>query len=209
MQGYLVNDDETPPEQLRQRLRAELGTEVAVLNTGTLGYGPEHYYYTLIAHLDRFRPQLVVVGVYCNDFGEDADVLRGQCDWTEGKHWLGRILATCRERNVTCVIAPVPCERQLLGPRRAGHYPGQVADITRISGPFFCDPTEAFLDEDLKLRRAAGASGAGQRERSFLYNGHLGDAHLSPAGAAIWGNFVARRLTFLMAAENAATRHSG
>ena len=134
-----------------------------MLNTGTLGYGPEHYYYTLVSYVDRFRPRFVVVGIYSNDFGEDIDVLRAQGDWIEGKYWLDRILQTCRENKILCVIAPVPCETQLIGPRNSGHYPGQVANVTKIAGPYFCDPTEAFLDKDLRLRREAAASGAVQR----------------------------------------------
>ncbi len=201
MQGYLVSEDETPPERLRQSLRAELGTEVSVLNTGTLGYSPEHYYYTLVSYVDRFRPRFVVVGIYSNDFGEDIDVLRGQGDWTEGTHWLERILYDCRERRIVCLVAPVPCETQVLGLRVAANYPAPVANFARIRGPLFCDPTEAFLDEDLKLRRAQAARGE-DSGRSLLYNGHLGDGHLSPAGAAIWGSVVARRLALLTGLEN-------
>ena len=70
-----VGDEQTPPEQLRKSLKEELRTEVSILNTGTLGYCPEHYYYTLVEFIDRFRPRFVVVGLYSNDFGEDADVL--------------------------------------------------------------------------------------------------------------------------------------
>jgi lysophospholipase L1-like esterase len=202
MEGYMVGDDETPPEQLRQTLRAEAGKDVAVLNTGTLGYGPEHYYYTLVSYLERFGPRFVVLGLYSNDFGEDREVLRAECDWTEGKYWLERILETCRAHRVLCVIAPVPCEAQLVGPRNAGNYPGQVANMTKIPGPRFCDPTEAFIDEDLKLREAEAARGVVKVE-SLLYNTSKGDGHLSPAGAALWGRVVARRLAHLLAIDDA------
>ena len=58
MQGFLIGDQETPPEQLRQLLRAEIGSDVSILNTGTFGYGPEHYYYTLVETLEGSSPSL-------------------------------------------------------------------------------------------------------------------------------------------------------
>jgi hypothetical protein len=204
MQGYLVGDDETPPEQLRRSLQNELGSEVSVLNTGTLGYCPEHYYYTLREFGERFRPAFVVVGLYSNDFGEDAQVLNGQGDWSEQKHWLNMIVAYCRSRGMVCLIAPVPCEVQLLGERKAGNYPGQVSNITSVPGRWFCDATDAFIDEDLKFRPAWHPAGVtATYGRCHLYNADLGDGHLSPRGAAIWGNVVARRLALLLSKEPA------
>jgi hypothetical protein len=204
MQGYLVDDDETPPEQLRRQLRNELGHDVSVLNTGTLGYCPEHYYYTLLELTDRFRPQFVVVGLYSNDFGEDAQVLNGEGDWTEGKHWLNLIVRYCRAREILCLIAPVPGEGQLDGERNAGNYQGQVSNIANVPGRWFCDPTDAFIDEDLLFRppwKPAGVTGA--YGRCHLYNGGLGDGHLSPRGAALWAKIVARRLALLLRKEAA------
>jgi len=198
MQGYLVGDDETPPERLRQSLRVEIGAEVAILNTGTLGYCPEHYYYTLREFADRFRPRFVVVGLYSNDFGEDADVLHGDGDWIEERHWLELIMQHCRGRGILCLFAPVPCEGQLAGPRSQGNYPGQVANITGASGRLFCDSTDAFIDEDLKVRPPGVPTPNG---RSPLYNARLTDGHLSPTGAAVWGKTVARRLALLIGKE--------
>ncbi len=193
MQGFLVDDDETPPERLRQSLQAAIGAQVSLLNTGTLGYSPEHYYFTLREFADRFRPGFVVVGLYSNDFGEDAEVLRGEGDWTEGAHWLELILRFCRARQIVCLFAPVPCESQIVGPRNQGNYPGQVSIITGISGRYFCDSTDAFIDEDLKVRPPRILSG----RRCHLFNGHLGDGHLSRDGAALWGRVVAHRLALL------------
>jgi hypothetical protein len=201
MQGYLVGDDQTPPEQLRKSLQAELRTEVSILNTGTLGYCPEHYYYTLKEFIDRFRPRFVVVGLYSNDFGEDADVLRGDGDFVEEKHWLNLIVRHCRTRGALCVIAPVPCEVQFLGVRNQGNYPGQVSNNTNVPGRWFCDPTDAFVDEDLKFRPPWNPTGNLMNGRCHLYNGELGDGHLSPAGAALWGKFVAHRVALLLAEE--------
>jgi hypothetical protein len=198
MQGYLVGDDDTPPERLRQNLKTEIGADVAILNTGTLGYCPEHYYYTLREFADRFQPRFVVVGLYSNDFGEDADVLKGNGDWAEERHWLDLILRHCRARGITCLFAPVPCEGQLAGPRNQGHYPGQVSNITSLSGRLFCDSADAFIEEDLRVRTRTNPRGTNMNGRSHLYNGHLGDGHLSAAGADLWGKVVARRLALLI-----------
>jgi hypothetical protein len=197
MQGYFVADDETPPICLQRSLEAELEARVAILNTGHLGYCPEHYFHTLRAYADRFRPRFVVLGLYANDFGEEPEVFRGAGDWTEGQYWLDQILQLCRSRGILCLIAPVPCQSQIIGTRNEGHYPGQVANITRVSGNLFCDPTDEFVNENLKLRREHPTTSS----QSALYNGHLGDGHLSPRGAALWGRVVARRLALLLAIE--------
>ncbi len=198
MQGYLVDDTQTPPERLRRHLQSEAGTEVALLNTGTLGYCPEHYYYTLKAYADSFCPGFVVLGVYSNDFGEDPEVLSGKADWAEGRYWIERITQLCRSRGVMCLVAPVPCQSQLSGPRSEGHYPGQVANMTGVIGPNFCDVTDAFVDEDLRLRRAMTSGQYALAGPSPLYNGRLGDGHLSPLGAELWGRLVAHRLALIL-----------
>jgi hypothetical protein len=204
MQGFFVNDSDSPPEQLRKSLQAEIGAEVSILNTGTLGYCPEHYYYTLLEFVDRFRPRFVVVGLYSNDFGEDKDVLRGDGDWTEEQHWLELILQRCRARGVLCLFAPVPCESQLAGPRNQGNYPGQVSNLIGLSGRLFCDSTDAFIDEDLKLRPPWNPA-ISLSPRSPLYNGLLADGHLSPKGTAIWGRTVAHRLALLIGKDLASS----
>jgi hypothetical protein len=198
MQGYMVGDDDTPPEQLRRFLGAEMGVKVSILNTGTLGYCPEHYYYTLVECGERFSPQFIVVGLYSNDFGEDDDVLFGRGDWDEEKYWLRLIIWYCRVRGIRCVVAPVPCELQLRGMRNAGQYPGKVADLMQLAGVMFCDSTDAFIDADLKVRRPSNPGGNRLNGRSHLYNGDLGDGHLSSTGAAVWAQIVARRLALLL-----------
>ena len=201
MQGFLVGDDQTPSEQLRKHLQAELGARVSILNTGTAGYCPEHYYYTLKEFADRFRPRFVVVGLYSNDFGEDVDVVSGQGDWAEEKHWLHLILAHCRSRGIRCLFAPVPCEGQITGVRTEGNYPGQVSNLVSVAGRWFCDPTDAFIDEDLTFRLPGKSGVKTLNGRSHLYNARLGDGHLSPAGTAVWGKFVAHRLALLIRNE--------
>jgi hypothetical protein len=153
----------------------------------------------LRVYADRFHPRFVVLGLYANDFGEEPEVFRGEGDWAEGGYWLDQILQLCQSRGILCLIAPVPCQSQIIGTRNAGSYQGQIANLTRIAGSLFCDPTDAFVNENLKLQR--------ERERrtglsqSPLYNGHLGDGQLSPRGAALWGRVVARRVALLLEAR--------
>ena len=199
MQGYLLNDDQTPPVRLERALQAELGLSTSILNTGTLGYSPEHYYHTLVAFAERFRPHGVIVALFANDFGEEVDVFGGRGDWPEGKYWLDKILWHCLRRNIPCVLAPVPSERQIVGPGHLGDYPGQISNITGVSAEFFCDPTPEFVTEDLRINLEAGRSS--KLGGSLLYNGALGDNHLSPRGAELWGRIVARRVALILKAR--------
>ncbi|MBV8488176.1 MAG: SGNH/GDSL hydrolase family protein [Planctomycetaceae bacterium] len=205
MQGYLVDDRQTPTECLRRSASAELGANVSVLNMGTLGYCPEHYEAALRELVDHFSPQMVVLGLYANDFGEDDHVLSGHGDWDEEGYWLEEILRHCRSRAIDCLIAPVPCESQRAGPRKQGNYAGMVANLTGSTGRFFCDPTDILVDEDLKLRLDHGHR-ALLDYRSPLYNGHLSDGHLSPRGAELWGKVVAQRVTLLLKLKSAMSR---
>lgn len=198
MQGYFVSDDQTPPACLQRRLEAETGAGVAVLNTGHLGYSPEHYYNTLLAYGDRFRPHLVVVANYTNDFGDEYEVAIGKGDWGEAKHWLDKVQSYCRSHGVRCLFAPIPFQSQLSGVRRAAQYPGMVADTAGLSGPYFCDATDAFVNADLQIRREHSL---GSQPKSPLYNGHMGDGHFSPQGAAIWGKVVARRIALILSSQ--------
>jgi hypothetical protein len=196
MQGFLLADDETPPMCLERTLKKELGGPTSVLNTGVLGYGPEHYYNTLRAYCDRFRPHLVVVAVFANDFGDEKDVYEGGGDWSEGKYWLDQILWYCLSRNVYCLISPVPSERQINQTRRVGNYSAELANITEVLSEFFCDPTDEFVAEDLRInareKRESRFTGSG------LYNGALADQHLSPRGAELWGQIVGRRIAAIL-----------
>ncbi len=201
MQGYFVRDDETPPVRLGQSLAELLGARVSILNTGVLGYEPEHEYHTLRAFAERFRPRFVVVATFVNDFGEEAAVLRGEGDWVEPAYWLEKIQEYCRSKGILCLFAPVPWEGQLASVRNTGDYPARVATITRSSGPYFCDATEAFVGENLAIRGEFRRSGRQMPERTPLYNGALGDGHFSPRGSALWGRFVAERLALLLGQE--------
>ena len=194
MQGFFVADDETPPACLEKSLAAALGTKVSILNTGVLGYSPEHYYATLRAFCDRFRPRFVVVSLYANDFGEESAVLRGEGDWIEAQYWLDKIRLYCTARGAICLIVPVPYESQLVGVRNMGHYQGQISNITKANSQLYCDPTEDFVNADLALAREHRDA----TNRSLLYNGRLGDCHFSPRGSALWGQVVAKRLALLL-----------
>jgi hypothetical protein len=198
MQGYFVTDDDTPPQQLQRSLAEILGERVAILNTGVLGYEPEHEYHALRAYAERFRPRFVIVATFVNDFGEEAAVLRGEGDWVEPAHWLEKIQEYCRSKGILCLFAPVPWEGQLRGLRNSGDYPGRVANIARADGPYFCDATEAFVGENLVIQAELRRAGRPMPERTPLYNGALGDGHFSPRGSALWGRFVAERLALLL-----------
>jgi hypothetical protein len=203
MQGYFVGDADAPPRCLERSLREALGTHVAILNTGVLGYGPEQEYYTLRAFAERFRPQFVVVGTFVNDFGEEAAVLRGEGDWVEPAYWLEKIQSYCRSKRIPCLVAPVPWEGQATGQRNSGDYPGRVATAAKAIGPFFFDATDAFVDEHLAIRRERQLAGRTMPTRTPLYNGDLGDGHFSPRGCALWGRIVAGRVAGLLGGERA------
>jgi hypothetical protein len=204
MQGFLLADDETPPMCIQRTLQSELGVPATILNTGTLGYSPEHYFYTLRAFVDRFHPRFVVVAVYANDFGDEEDVFRGRGDWDEGKYWLNQILEYCTVREILCVFAPVPSERQVTGKGRLGFYPGQVSNITADLSELFCDPTDEFVTEDLRIN--VEQKRKGKFGTSALYNSRLSDQHLSPRGAVFWGRIVGHRLALLLENRRMVTR---
>lgn len=198
MQGYFVGDDDAPPRRLERSLGEALGERVSILNTGVLGYGPEQEYYTLVAFAERFRPKFVVVATFVNDFGEEKDVMQGGGDWIEPAYWLEKIQQYCRTRGILCLIAPVPWEGQVTGQRNTGDYPGRIATIAHAMGPFFCDATDAFVDEHLAIRREFERAGRPVPTRTPLYNGDLGDGHFSPRGCALWGRVVAGRVALLL-----------
>ncbi|MDR3633000.1 MAG: SGNH/GDSL hydrolase family protein [Isosphaeraceae bacterium] len=198
MQGMFIGDAETPPACLARHLESDLGTRVSILNTGHLGYSPEHYYNTLRAYLERLQPQFVVVAYYANDFGLERDVIQGKGDWGEANHWFEKVIRECTRSGAFSVFAPIPDQGQLFGNRNPGHYPCRAVNDLGLPGPYFCDPTEAFLDEDLRLERRLGRVVG---RKSPLYNARLGDGHLSPLGADLWGRTVARRLALLLASR--------
>lgn len=211
MQGIFVRDDETPPVRLEQSLAATLGKRVTVVNTGHIGYSLEQYYYTFLEYFGRVRPHFVVVSICPNDFGDANAVMFGTGgggDWVEGKYWLGQIEQYCRSRQVPCVVIPVPFESQVAGPRKDGHYPGQVSNIVDGSGPFFLNPIEDFINENLRLVTEGTRRGA-RPPTSPLFNGHLHDAHFSALGSALWGKVVGRRIALLLDARDASHESAG
>lgn len=199
MQGMFIADDETPPIQLERALAAELGQSVSILNTGHLGYSIEQYFQTLLAYGDRFQPHFVVVAVFANDFGDAEAVLsRGEGDWDEAAYWLGEIQQYCRSRTIPCLVTPVPVERQLTSERKDGNYPGQVSNITRANPMFYFDPLDDFVNAHLTDRVEAEKATGHVLTHSPLYNGHIGDGHLSPQGAKLWAELLARRIALIL-----------
>jgi hypothetical protein len=203
MQGIFVPDEETPPEHLRRQLASARGTTVSVLNTGHIGYSPEQYFHTLVEYHDRFHPQLVVVNVCPNDFGDAYSVSSARGQWAEAKFWLAEIARFCHSRQSLCLLAASPIEVQMLGQRRASRYPGQVADLWGENNFLFLDLTDAFVDEHLRLM-AQGVRDGRRPATSPLFNGALYDDHFSPRGAALWGRVVGRRAAELLDFQEAA-----
>lgn len=199
MQGMLIGDESTPPFQLAGELEKRTGKRVSILNTGVLGYSPEQYYYSMIAMFARFRPHAVVVGLCANDAGDPHEAIqRGKGDWAEAKHWLGRIEQFClAHENMARLFVPAPADMQVTGRRRSGNYPGRFADVLEHAGKYYLDPTDAFIDEDIRLKvemkRMGMAIGI-----SPLFNGRYSDGHFSAEGSRVWARVVADRLARLL-----------
>jgi hypothetical protein len=193
MQGLFIPDDQTPAEHLARVLATELRQRVSVLNTGHIGYSPEQYYFTLREYFGRLRPQFVVLAVCPNDFGAALDVLAGKADWSEAKYWLDEIRQFCKTRGTPCLLVAAPLELQLVSRRVSGSYPGQVANLWDENRFFFLDLTDTFIAEHLRLMTELIHAGR-RPSTSPLFNGHLHDEHFSPAGSAVWGKSVGRRL---------------
>lgn len=197
MQGLYVGNDDAPPARLERYLREAWHMPVSILNTGHLGYSPEQYYYTLRAYCERFHPHFVVVGVFANDFGDTFGVLRGQGDWAEADYWIGEIVQYCRTRNIPFLMSPIPLEIQISGRRDADSYPGQFSRMCRFSSYFYVDPIEDFVNEHIRLTDE-GARRGHRPATSPLFNGHVGDGHLSPRGSELWAHAVGQRIALLI-----------
>ena len=200
MQGMFVGDDDTPPMALERALAGRLGVEVAVLNTGHIGYAPEQYYRSLQEYGPRFDPDCVVVSVCPNDFGDEFDVVAGRGDdWDEAGHWLGEIALWCRGRAIRSLVVAVPVDEQILGVRTDQYYPGPIPKYLGGTTAGYLNPFEEFLDEHLRL---LAADPDAPRGKSLLYNGQINDNHFSPLGARLWADLVARRLDSILKIES-------
>jgi hypothetical protein len=197
MQGLFVGDDETPSESLRRELQSHFKESVSILNTGHLGYSPEQEFRTLEEYADRFHPQFVVLSLFANDFGGIEDVVQGGGDWDDSNYWIGEILQHCRSKGVTCVVVPVPLERQIYARRFAGHYQGRISNFLETSGQDYIDPIEDFVDVHIKLL-IEGERAHNRPVTCPLYNGRIADGHFSAAGCQVWAKAVARRLDLLL-----------
>ncbi len=203
MEGMFIGDEETPPECLRRYLRDRRKTGVSILNTGVMGYSPEQYYYALIEFADRFRPQVVVVSVFGNDFGKLPDVVdRGLGDWPEGKYWLEKIVAHCQERHCLCLVVSVPFVSSLVGRRNTGYYPGVLTRILKLESVMYLDPIEDFADAYLELQ-IEGKRKDGVPSDCLLFNHAMHDMHFSAAGSKVWAASVGHRLLRLLERDQA------
>ncbi len=199
MQGMFIGEDDTPPECLRRHLQARLKTRVSVLNTGVMGYSPEQCYYTLTEFVDRFRPHIVVMSVYANDFGDAMRVAsEGVGDWAESKYWLEKIADVCRVRRCSFLLVPVPMRVSLVNRRTSGNYPGQLLNVLKVPSLSVLDPFDdfvnAYLDSLANLRR----QGQWWPLDCLLYNEDIGDDHFSAEGARVWARAVGERVIRLL-----------
>lgn len=210
MQGLLIGDDDAPPNVLIQSLQDQMKQSVSVLNTGCLGYSFEQYYHTLRAYFDRYDPDFVVVGFFANDCGGVYDLVeRGLGDFAESSYWIREIEQYCRTRSDTpCLFVASPAEEQLGARRRQGNYPGRIVDLFGQSGMYFLDPTDAFINEHLRVM----AELTSRNERpttSPLFNGQYGDGHFSPLGSRVWARVVAERIDRLWRAKSRTPKAKG
>jgi hypothetical protein len=197
MQGMFVGDDETPPECLRRTLADRLNTKVSILNAGHIGYSSEQYFYSLLAFVDRFHPQFVVVSVFANDFGDIYEVMKGHGDWDEANYWFEKIADYCRSHGLIQLFVSVPFEEQLVGSRKPGFYPGKLVNGLNLNGTQFLNPAEDFVNAHLEIVN----DGVRQGQRPYgcpLFNTQIRDGHFSPQGAQVWAESVTRRLLLLM-----------
>jgi hypothetical protein len=184
MQAMLLADHQAPPERLERRLREATGTSCSVLNAGHLGYSPEQYDRTLLEYAGRFRPHCVVLALCANDF-------RGEDGVASNARWVMRALEHCAAAKVPCLVVPVPERVVIEGTGRDERYPELARLAIRgLDARHWCDPEPDFVEEDLRSR--------GTARFSRLYNGPLGDGHLSAAGADKWAEVVCRRLRLLL-----------
>lgn len=66
-----VDTPDSWPRRLENILRAEAHRPVQVMNFGITGYGPNQYAAVVREYVPKYRPNLVVIGMFVNDF-EDA-----------------------------------------------------------------------------------------------------------------------------------------
>lgn len=198
MLGMLNGDADTPPAALQRVLTERLDQPVSILNTGLMGYSPRQYFFTLKEFGPRFKPRFVVVSVCPNDFGKEQEVLDGGgTDWEEAGYWLERIRLWCSDREILCVLVPIPCDPQLIKARHDGFYPGRVSDLWNGEPASYCDPLPMFVSEHLRTQRLGRISGFAV-DKSALHNTRVADGHLSPLGASLWARIVADRLVMLL-----------
>jgi lysophospholipase L1-like esterase len=164
MQGCMVGEEQTPPRRLEARLSGS-----SVLDAGVMGYSPEQYYYSLLRFADRFRPHAVVVSLCAND--ADPDDADEQCGW------LRKIVRSCGDRGIGCLLVPTP-------PGVRSEYPGFPGLLRPGAVPpgLWVDFIAAF---DARSR------GETDWKKNPLFNGRLNDGHLSPPGAELWAEVVA------------------
>ena len=196
MQGFLIDDEDTPARCLERYLEETLETSVSVCNASNQGWGPKEY----AAAMQEFCGKdvdLVIVSVCPNDFGDGFLVINGRGDdWVRAEYYLRQIQRKCFVTNLPLICCPVPGEKQLRS-RLDGHYPARVATMMHMPSENYCYPIEAFTDVELRWRRDHVAT-TYPPLHSPLYNGEWGDGHFSPFGSRVWASAVGERAALVL-----------
>ena len=124
----------------------------------------------------------------------------------EARYWLDQITQYCRTRNIPQVITPIPLEFQVTAVRSEGTYPGRVSNLLATGSMSYCNPVEAFVDEHLRLQVQCARRGEKRPSTSPLFNGAIGDGHMSALGAALWGKVLGARVALLLEREGKLAR---
>jgi hypothetical protein len=98
------------------------------------------------------------------------------------------------------IAAPVPHEDPITNRRQEELFPGRVCNLLPVNSLWYCNPFDDFADEHLRLMLERARAGD-RTTASPLFNGPLGDQHMSPAGTALWGRAVGKRLALLLERE--------
>lgn len=129
-----VDTPQAWPRLLESRLREQLGRPVEVMNFAITGYGPNQYAAVVETFAPRYRPDLILVGMFVNDLD---DVLESRDDFQESigfgrpaaHGWLAFLTAAHLRRAVGLRLQDWATEklRHLPGPH--GYFLGQFAAL--------------------------------------------------------------------------------
>lgn len=124
------------PRRLEDGLRAQLGTPVEVMNFAITGYGPNQYAAVIEAFAPRYRPDLIMLGMFVNDLEDvlvstrafQASIGFGRRD-PDG--WLAFFTAAHLRRLISLRAGDWVSENLRRRPGPHGCFLGQIAALDR------------------------------------------------------------------------------